>query len=97
MDRMWSPDVKVFPILHEANGSQHLAGAGNQFLDTYFFGIGTEGKAHQLGEIEDGNSIASIIGFLNLPLTAVEVRLAKGTSNGNCIRPSFFCPAEDII
>ena len=84
-------------VLHQTNGSQHLARAGDQFLDTYLFGIGTKGKAHQLGEIKDGNSIAGFIGLLNLPLTAIEVRLAKRTGDSNGISPCLLCLTENII
>jgi len=53
------------PILHQSNRTQYLAGSGEQFLDAQLFGIGTEGKAHQPGDVNDRDSIAGFVGFFD--------------------------------
>ena len=90
-------EISGVTVSHKANGPQYLPGAGDQLLDTHFLRKGTEGKAHQLGDVEDRNPVADTIGFLNLYLAAIKVGLTKGTGYSDRIRSSLLCLTEDVI
>ena len=83
--------------LQQADGTQDILGTGDELLNANFLREGAKGEAHQLGKIEDGNSIAGVISPLNLPLTAVEVCLAKRARDRDGLGSSLPCLTKNIV
>src|SRR5512136_2749431 len=84
-------------LLHQPNRTQYFAGAGDQLLDAYLFRKGTEGEAHPLSDVKDGNPIAGFIGFLDLSLTAIEVGLTERAGDSNGVGSCLSCLPEDVV
>ena len=83
--------------LQQTDGTQNFLGTGDELLNTHFSGEGAKGEAHQLGEIKDGNSIAGFISLLDLPLTAVEVGLAKRARDRDGLGSGLPCLTKNIV
>lgn len=84
-------------ILNQTNRTQGLPGTGYQFLNAHFSRLGTEGKAHQLGDVKDGEMISCFISFLNLSLAAIEVGLAERADDCDRIGSCLLCLTENVI
>ena len=60
------------------------------------FGLGAEGEAHELRDVDYGETIRGVLLF-NLMLAAVEIRLTEGTGDRDGIYTCFLRFVEEVV